>query len=263
MYNKDRGFIMYKWEKFKAITAATSMRTGGFSTGDFTSLNLALHVGDDRTLVLKNRDLFFSQKEVNITPKNSVFVAQNHSTIVKKVTFADTGRGFNDFKDGIDADALYTNQPGLNLAIYHADCVPVFIYVPNHNIVGIIHAGEQGSVGNITGILVQKLLLEGVKPAEIYAHIGPAASMGHRVITKERAFELAALGGDIIRAIKATEPQYFIDLPLLNTLQLRRLGVPLDNISYSNICTYQNNDQFYSYARNKVTGRNISFIRLN
>lgn len=263
MYNKNRRRLMYKWNDFKKITAVTSKRTGGFSTGDFSSLNLALHVGDDKETVFKNRECFFGKKEVMMAPKNSVFVAQNHSTIVKKVTFKDAGRGFYDFNDGIKADALYTDEPGLNLAIYHADCVPVFIYVPTHNIVGIIHAGEQGSVGNITGILVRKLFLEGVKPEEVYAHIGPSASMGHRVITKERAFELAALGGDIIKAIKATEPQYFIDLPLLNTLQLRTLGVPLSNISYSNICTYENNDEYYSYARNKVTGRNISFIRLN
>ncbi|MGI6734636.1 MAG: peptidoglycan editing factor PgeF [Bacilli bacterium] len=254
---------MYRWNDFEKITAVTSKRTGGFSKGDYASMNLALHVGDDKDTVMRNRAYFFGKSEVNMTRENSVFVAQNHSTIVKKVTFKDAGRGFDDFNDGIKADALYTNEPGLNLAIYHADCVPVFIYVPNHNIVGIIHAGEQGSVGNITGILVRKLFQEGIKPEEIYAHIGPSASLGHRIITKKRAFELAALGDNVIKAIKATTPQYFLDLPLLNTLQLRSLGIPLKNISLSEICTYQNNDQYYSYARSKVTGRNISFIRLN
>lgn len=255
---------MYKWEQFKNILAFTSTREGGFSEGDFKSLNLAYHVGDDYEIVKKNRDVFFKEKDINLLEDNTVFVAQFHSNITKKVTKLDAGKGYYAFEGGIKADALYTKEKGLALGIYHADCVPLFVYVPNHEIVGIIHAGEIGSVNNITGHFVEKLMKnEGVLPSEIFVHLGPSLCFAHRTITKERAEELAGKGGDLQKAIKATLPQYFIDLPLLNILQLRSLGVPLANITFSDECTYENNDRFFSYKVSNVTGRNISVIKNN
>lgn len=255
---------MYKWEQFKGIQAITSSRNGGFSIGDYASLNLALHVGDDKDTVIKNRNHFFHQENIALFENNTVFVAQNHSNITLKVTKKDAGRGYFAFEDGIKADALYTKEKGLALAIYHANCVPLFVYVPRHEIVGIIHAGEIGSVNNITGLFVGKLMKdEGVKASEIYVNIGPSLSFSHRIISKKRAEELAALGGPIQKAVKATLPQYFLDLPLLNILQLRAVGVPFENITFSNICTFENSDRFYYFEKGKNTGRNISFIKNN
>ena len=147
---------MYNWNQFKNITAITTTRDGGFSTGNFSSANLAYHVGDNKETVKKNRDVIFSK--VGINEQNSVFVAQFHSDITYKVTSKDKGRGFNAFEDGIIADALYTSEKGINLAVYHANCVPVFIYVPTHNIVGVIHAGEEGSLKDITGKFIKQLI---------------------------------------------------------------------------------------------------------
>lgn len=255
---------MYVYNEYKNITAITSTREGGKSNEGYSSLNLAYQVGDDPLIVAENRELFFDNPQVKINAKNSVFVHQSHSDITYKVTKKDVGKGFSSFESGIPADALYTKDQGIALAIYHADCVPIFIYVPNHNIVGIIHAGEKGSVNNITSKFVHTLINdEKVKPHKIFAHIGPSLTFAHRLITKERAHELARMGGDIQKAVKGTLPLYFLDLPLLNTLQLRSMGVPLDNITFSEECTYENNDRYFSYAKEKVTGRNISFIRLD
>jgi len=255
---------MEKWELFKDVTAITTSREGGFSTGGYKSMNLALHVGDDAGAVVKNRNKLFAMPDFNLTAKNTVFVAQHHSDITEKVTFIDAGRGYKAFKDGIVADALYTKEKGLNLAVYHADCVPVFVYVPKHSIVGVIHAGEDGSVNNITGKFITKLLIEeGIKPEEVYAHLGPSLSFAYRKISEEHAKTLAKRGGIVQKALKAVIPDYYIDLPLLNILALREQGVPLENITYSETCTYENSDEYYSYAKDKVTGRNISFIRRN
>lgn len=255
---------MYKWEQFENILAVTSMRDGGFSKGGFASLNLAFNVGDDKATVQKNRDHFFHREDIKLFANNTVFVAQNHSNITLKVTKADAGRGYYAFEDGMKADALYTKEKGLAIGVYHANCVPLFVYVPNHEIVGIIHAGEEGSLNNISGLFVEKLMKEeNVLPHEIFVHLGPSLSFAHRVISKERAEKLAAQGGDIQKAIKATLPKYFIDLPLLNILQLRRLGVPMDNITFTDYCTYENNDLFFAYEKGKQTGRNVSFIKNN
>lgn len=255
---------MYQWQLFKALTAVTTTREGGFSKAPYASANLAFHVGDDLDNVKRNRAHLFGSSPLNLNENNSVFVAQFHSDITKKVSFKEAGKGFFTFEDGIIADALYTTEKGLTLGIYHADCVPVFVYVPNHHLIGVIHAGEKGSLGNITGKFITEIIKnEGVKSGEIFAHLGPSLSFAHRLISKEKAERLAALGGNIQKSVKGTHPQYFLDLPLLNILQLRSAGVPFEQISFSEECTYENNDRYFSFAKENVTGRNMSFIRLN
>ncbi|MFA5485765.1 MAG: polyphenol oxidase family protein [Bacilli bacterium] len=255
---------MYKWQKYKELTAVTTTREGGYSKAGYHSANLALHVGDDLETVRRNRRKTFGSPLLNLDEKNCVFVAQYHSDITRKVSFSEAGKGFETFESGIPADALYTKEKGLTLGIYHADCVPLFVYVPNHQLIGIIHAGEKGSLANISGkFMTQIMNNEAVKAEEIFIHLGPALSFAHRLISKERAETLAALGGDIQKAVKGTHPQYFLDLPLLNILQLRRVGIPFENITFSEECTYENNDRYFSYAKEKITGRNMSFIRLN
>ena len=73
---------MYRWDAFKNITAITTTRDGGFSTGNFASANLALHVNDDEAIVRKNRTKIFGEKDISITKENSVFVAQDRKSVV-------------------------------------------------------------------------------------------------------------------------------------------------------------------------------------
>lgn len=256
--------MIEKWNERENITAGTSLRSGGFSSGGFASLNLALHVGDKEEDVKKNRAYFFSNPLINMTEANTVFVAQHHSDITKKVTFADAGKGFNSFADGIKADALYTKEKGLNLAIYHADCVPLFVDVPTHQIVGIIHAGKDGSLNNITGKFIDVLVNEeGVKPEEIFVHLGPSLNFLNREISANEAFIIAKRGRKYQKSIKGVVPQYYLDLPALNIFSLLESGIPLENISWNEECVFENSDKYFSYTKDNVTGRNISFIRRN
>lgn len=248
---------------FNGVVMQTSTRNGGFSKEPYDTLNMAMHVGDDSANVLQNRELFFNRLGVGITAKNSIFTRQFHSIITLKVDFDDAGKGYDSFENGVVADALYTKEAGLNLAIYHADCVPLFISVPTHNLVGIIHAGAEGSLAGITTKFLETLIKdEGVKPLEVYACLGPALSFSHRLISREEALEIASRGEEYTKAVKATGDDYFLDLPLLNVLQLRKGGVPFTHISFSDECTYENSSTYFSAAKaKKATGRNISFIR--
>lgn len=255
--------MIEEWKR-QNITAGTSLRTGGFSKGYFASLNLALHVGDEETDVIKNRSFFFSNPSINMTKSNTIFVAQHHSDITKKVTFEDAGKGYNSFEDGIKADALYTFEKGLNLVVYHADCVPLFIDVPSRSLVGIIHAGKDGSLNNISGKFIDILVKEeGIKPEEIFVHLGPSLSFSNREISENEALITAKRGRKYQKAIKGGYPKYFLDLPALNVFSLLESGVPLDNISWNDECVFEENDKYFSYTKNSVTGRNISFVRRN
>ncbi len=256
--------MIEQWNGRSNITSGTSLRSGGFSKGNFAELNLALHVGDEESAVKKNRKTFFNDPSINMKEDNTIFVAQHHSDITKKVTFADAGKGYNSFEDGVKADALYTFEKGLNLVIYHADCVPLFIDVPTRNLVGIIHAGKDGSLNNISGKFVDILINEeGIKPAEIFVHLGPTLLFSNREITANEALIIAKRGRKYEKTIKAVYPKYYLDLPALNILSLIECGIPLENISWNEECVFEENDKYFSYTKENKTGRNISFIRRN
>lgn len=252
----------YKWNRFSEITAVTTQRTNGSSLFPYASNNLAFHVGDESEKVKENRTQTFAA--LGIDQKEIILTKQSHSDIALFVTKKDAGAGYASFDEGIPADALYTKTQNLTLGVYHADCVPVFIYVPKHKIVGIVHAGEEGSVANITGKLVKTLIdKEKVNPSDIYALIGPSLSFSYRLITKEKANEYARKGTMLLRSLKVTSGKFFIDLPLLNFLQMREHGVPVQNIDLSKVCTYMHSDKYFSYAKEVTTGRNLSLIKLN
>lgn len=250
------------WPRFSnEIIAFTSTRQGGFSNPPFAALNLAFHVGDDVKIVRKNRAKLFG--EFNFNHDNTVIVKQFHSDIVDYVTDKQAGLGYDSFDSGVAADALYTDTKGLALGIYHADCVPVFIYVPSIKVVAIIHAGEEGTLQEITHKTVEKIIEKyGVEGQDVFAYLGPSLKFGHRRISKDHASELLKLYPNIAYGIKGVEPEFLLDLPFINFMQLRNLGIPSINIDMFEDCTYENADDFFSYARETSTGRMMSFIAL-
>lgn len=250
------------WPRFaEEICAFTTTRLGGFSKAPYSSLNLAYHVGDDHKLVRKNRHLLF--KELGISESRTVIVKQFHSDIAVEVDQASAGMGTDQFESGVEADALITKEPKLNLGIYHADCVPVFIYVPSIKVIAIIHAGEEGTLGRITFKTVEKIIDKyNVSGQEIFAYLGPSLTFGHRLISADHASDLLKKYPNIAYGIKGDGSKFFLDLPFINFMQLRDLGVPSTNIDIFEDCTYENTDDFFSYAREKITGRMMSFISL-
>lgn len=247
------------WEKFKdEIGAFTTTREDGYSLGGFTSLNLAFHVGDDESIVAKNRNKLFSQLNLPV-----VITKQSHSTTAINVTKADVNKGLDSFESGLDGDALFTSEKNIALGIHHADCVPVFIYIPSKKIVAIIHAGEQGSLNGITKETLSQIINKyDVKTNDIYAYLGPSLKFSHRIISKRKAEKIVATYPEYGKGVKATLPNYFLDLPLVNYIQLREVGVPSVNIDLYSGCTLEDEQDFFSFARDKKTGRNMSFIYL-
>lgn len=119
-------------EHTKCVRHAFSTRLGGVSEGIYASMNLSFSRGDDPEAVREN---FYRMAEVlEISPEQYVFSAQTHTTNVRKVTKDDAGKGFlfpqacvTGCPEGYkDVDGLVTNEPGLCLATFYADCVPLF-----------------------------------------------------------------------------------------------------------------------------------------
>ena len=247
------------WEQFPFLIAATSTRHGGVSLPPYDSLNLSFTVGDDPMFVRENRKRWL--EDLGIKPNQVVFTKQGHTSIITEVHVSDGGRGYESFDDGITGDALYTKDRNLYLAIYHADCVPIFFCSPKHDLVRIIHAGDKGTLNGATSSIVRELIAkENLEPRDLYFMFGPSVSFGHNELSEEDALKIAAMDKVYARGIKRSMGVYFLDTPFINFLQLRELGVPVENITVSGICTHENDDTFFAAGKTHPTGRNVSYI---
>jgi len=252
------GYI--KWNQFNEIEAFTTTRQNGHSKQPFDSFNQAFYVGDNFEDVKHNREQIY--KDFRIRPRHLITTHQSHSTVVVKVTSKDIGAGETSFDSGITGDALYTYEKNLAIGIFHADCVPVFLYAKKAGLIAIIHAGQAGTLKGITEKSIRHLIdKEGVSADDIHAYLGPSLTFSHNTINAEMKASVIALGEDYIRSLKETNGETFLDIPLINFIQLRRAGVPSLNITMSEYCTYENKELFFSAKRNPLTGRQLSIIK--
>lgn len=243
------------------LLAGTTKRRGGTSKPPFDSLNMAFHTGDVMESVQTNRQLF--SKMVQINQNKMIFTNQSHSTVLKKVTSKDAGKGSYAYEEGVVADALYTTESNVLLGIFHADCVPVFIYHPSLPLIAIIHAGTIGSLKSITKLVIDQLVKEtNIHPNELIAHLGPSLDFAHHPISDVKKMELLTFNpnhGAIIKKIGGT---FYLDIPLLNYVQLVDAGLKPNHIHVSNLDTFSNPSDYFSYDRDQKTGRHVSFVYL-
>jgi len=240
------------WKNDKFLTALTTTKNAG---------NQAIHIGNNSQEAKQFRKELAHDLQIEHT--SFVYPHQTHSDTILKITKCDCGVGFDSFESGVRADALYTFDANVTLAIFHADCVPVFIYVQKKHLVMVIHAGEEGTLKEITFKAIKYIIEnEDVQPSDICAHIGPSRSLLNYPSNKQTIDRVVALGYEC--GAKSTNGIFFLDLPLINYAQLRKAGVSTKNISMSNLCTFERSDLFFSFNRDKKDeGRMLSLIRLN
>lgn len=234
------------WSDFnKQITAFTTTCEIG---------NVAFQVSNNNQQVIDNRKQII--KDLNIASKQLIFVHQSHSDRIIKVDKNDLGKGEFNFESGLDCDALYTTTPNLALGIFHADCVPVFFFAPKHNLIGIIHAGFKGTLKEITYKSISYIIKqEKINPQDLYFYLGPSLSYKYYHLNDEDKNKIIELGYQ--KAIIEDG----VDVPLINCLQLHKLGVSNNQIKISNYDTGEDLNLFSAY-RNYPIGRMASIIML-
>jgi polyphenol oxidase len=243
------------------LLLGTTKRQGGVSKSPYDSLNMAFHTGDDLASVHKNRQIF--SKTIQVDLDKMIFTNQSHSTILKKVTAKDGGKGSYNYEDSVVADALYTTESNILLGIFHADCVPVFIYHPRLPLIAMIHAGTIGSLKGITKLSIDQLVKENnIQPDDLIAHLGPSLDFAHHPISEAGTIELLTANPDHGAIIKKIGGTSYLDIPLLNYLQLVDAGLKPNHIHVSNLDTFSNPKDYFSFDRDQKTGRHISFIYL-
>lgn len=138
-----------------------------------------------------------------------------------------------------EADALWSDEPGVLLGIAAADCVPVLVAEPG-GVIGAAHAGWEGTTKRVTGALVRELVSAGADVARLVAAIGPSIGPCCYTIDEERAGVIRERLGDGPWLRKGT-----FDLWAANASQLADAGVR--TIELAGLCTRCGGADLWSY----------------
>lgn len=224
-----------------------STRLGGASEGIYASLNLGLHRGDDPSHVRENFRRFCAALGADMD--RLVFSRQVHGAAVRVCTAADAGIGL-DREVPYEADALVTDVPGLPLAVFTADCIPILLFDPVRRAVGAVHAGWRGTALGIAPLAVETMCnCYGCAPSDIRAAIGPGISRccfeTHEDVPNAMT---EAMGAAALPYITAdTGGKFHVDLKGLNACRLEHAGLAPDHIAVSADCTACLSDRYWSH----------------
>lgn len=258
-------YIIEEFADTGLVTHAFCTKLGGVSKGDFAELNLGFHTGDKKENIIKNRQRICN--ELGVDYHKVVAGEQIHSDNIEIVTKADQGRGAVGYQDSIsETDALVTNQAGVTLTSYYADCVPIIILDPVKEVVALAHGGWKGTVKKIGHKTILNLEQEfGSNPEDILVGIGPSIGPCCYEVD-DYVINLLKQSFDYWNQLvtKTGDNSWRFDLWQANSRQVQDIGVLKENIIISELCTACNTDQFYSYrAESGTTGRMASLIKLN
>ncbi|RJG06278.1 peptidoglycan editing factor PgeF [Noviherbaspirillum cavernae] len=246
--------IVPDWVDVPANVAAFStLRRGGVSHAPYDDvagsggMNLGTHVGDNPDDVRLNRALLRT-----LLPAEPAWLNQVHGiTVVDAATAAGSP----------DADASIATEPGVVCVIQTADCLPVLLCDSSGRVVGAAHAGWRGLVGGVLENTVARMRNAGAD--DIVAWLGPAIGpqtfeVGEDVVTAFTQRDMAMRSAFV--AIPSRPGKYLADIYRLARMVLGKVGV--SKVDGGGFCTVNDKDRFYSYRRDRVTGRMASLIWL-
>lgn len=239
--------------EFPDIRHGIFTRQGGFSQGCFCSLNVGKGIGDPIDHVLRNRQAIadcMGQTEL-------IFANQIHGTTIVAPEDCFVPISGSSSHAAPSADAMISAVPGKALVIQTADCQAVLMYDPVRKAVANVHSGWRGSIQNIVGLTVQAMIKRfGSDPKDIVAGIGPSlgpccAEFIHYRTEIPKTFWPYKNASDCF------------DFWRLSQDQLMDAGVPGNHILSGNLCTRCRTDIFFSYRKEKTTGRFAAVIGLS
>ena len=239
-------------------------RIGGVSKGIYESLNLSFTRGDEDASVRENFRRLAGAMKTDVS--KFVFTDQTHTTNVRRVTAEDAGKGIVKERDYTDIDGLITNEPGLVLSTFYADCVPLYFVDQVHRAIGMSHSGWKGTVGKMGAATITAMKREfGTEAKDLVCAIGPSICQDCYEVSEDvaDAFKEAFPGHADEILLDKKNGKYQLDLWRTNEIVLTEAGVLKENIAVTNICTCCNPDLLFSHRASHGKRGNLgAFIYL-
>ena len=251
-------FIKPDWRAPASIGALSTLRSGGVSVGAYGAFaapsgqggwNFGRNVGDDPVAVQENR-----ARLAALLPAAPVWLSQVHGTNVVDAA---------QVSGSVDADASFTTARGVVCLVQTADCLPVLFCDVDGRVVAAAHAGWRGL---LNGVLEQTVAaMRGAGAGEILAWLGPAIGplqfeVGAEVRQAflERAAQDRAETDAAFLPVAGSPGKYLADIYMLARLRLALCGAV--RCHGGHFCTVTDVASFYSYRRDKTTGRMASMV---
>ena len=244
---KKHGTLEYLTAEGITVPHCFTTKLGGVSTGPMAGMNIAIKLDETRENVTKNFEILGNALGFQIS--DLVLTRQIHSDIVRVVGRADCNGCFH--KDYPECDALITNEPGIALTVFTADCTSLLFHDPVTGAVGAAHAGWRGTASKIGAGTVEAMCRSfGCKPENIRAAIGPNVGICHFETDADVPEAMLASYGEAIRPyIREKGSKFHLDLKAINALSLTQAGV--QHIEISDHCTMCRPDLYWSH---RITG---------
>jgi hypothetical protein len=237
-------WIVPEWPVPANVRAVVTTRAGGVSRGRYATLNLSERVGDEPFAVERNRSILRAA-----LPHDPVWLQQVHGTdAVDAASVPALAR----------ADAAFTRNHRVVCAVLVADCMPVLLAAQTGAVVGIAHAGWRGLAG---GVIENTLAAMRVPAGEVVAWLGPAIGQDAFEVGQD-VFD-AFVGRDAGAAeafIAGRAGKWQADLHALARRRLAHVGVT--SVHGGGCCTFRDGERFFSYRRDRDTGRMAALIWL-
>ena len=253
-----------KLAKMDDIYHLFSTRIGGVSEGIYSSMNLSFSRGDRPEAVLENYKRVADVLGTDV--EHMVCSDQTHTVNIRCVTMEDAGKGVTRQKDYSDIDGLITDVPGLCLATFYADCVPLYFVDPVKKVIGLAHSGWRGTVEQMGAYMVHTMKERfGCETADLIAAIGPSICQSCYEISEEVAVRFqAGFWEDKKVLLPGRAPgKYQLDLWKANEEVLISSGILPQNIDVTDVCTCCNSEYLFSHrASNGQRGNLGAFLML-
>lgn len=239
-------WIRPDWPAPAGVSAVSTTRHGGVSPPPYHSLNLGTSGDDAPQHVEENRRRL---QQGAAMPRQPVWLQQVHG---RRVVAA------HEVDDTPEADAAWTDEPGLPCAVLTADCLPVLFCDRAGTRVAAAHAGWRGLAAGVLESTVDAMQVE---PADLFAWLGPAIGPDAFEVGDEVRERFLTLDPGATAAFRPSpQGRWLADLYRLARRRLNGLGVK--EVSGGGFCTYTDAERFYSYRRDGETGRMATVIWL-
>ena len=236
---------------------AITTRAGGVSEGQYSSLNQGYHVGDEAARVTENR----RRLATSLGYDGSTLVAaqQVHGARVHIVEQQDRGRGAFGWADAVaETDALIVAHSQTPVLVLIADCAPILLVDPGHQVLAVVHAGWRGAVAGVARAAAAQMQEHfHIEPHNIHAGIGPCLCTACLEIGPEVAIEVGSVAP---QAIVPDDPRPHLDLRAVLQSDLQRASVAPESIEVLMDCPRCQTERFFSHRGQGGTAGRFSLV---